>query len=73
MPNDKRNDLICKVIHAAELPPGKDSENYFTREQLEKLYATIIELKIQNKELSEQIITLTERVLDGGSAGPSQS
>jgi len=73
MPNDKRNDLICKVIHAAGLPPGKDSENYFTREQLEKLYATIIELKIQNKELSEQIITLTERVLDGGSAGPSQS
>jgi len=75
MCKNSRDELVRRIINTAGLPPGKDSENYFTKEQLEVLYLKIVELKDNKQELIEQVATLTERILDNDnrSAGSSES
>jgi len=71
-----RNEIVCKIIQSAGLPPGKDNDNdnYFTKEQLAHLYMMIVELKTKNRELIEQVATLTERILTNDrSMGSSKS
>lgn len=68
-----RQELIRKVIHVAGLPPGKESDNYFTKEQLEVLHSKFAEMKLVIHELSEQVATLTERILDNDRSESSES
>jgi len=53
MCKNSRDELVRRIINTAGLPPGKDSENYFTKEQLEVLYLKIVELKDNKQELIE--------------------
>lgn len=72
----RRNEIVCRIIQSAGLPPSRDNlnDNYFTKEQLSHLYMTIVELKNKNRELIEQVATLTERMLSNDrSMGTSES
>jgi len=59
-----RKELSRLIVNLMDLPPGKDSENYFSKGQLSALVVKITEMKQQNENMSKQLATMTERAFD---------
>jgi len=67
----KRNELIGRIVLLSRIPPGKNSDGYFTKEQLKALYLWMMEQNQQIDTLSKQIQAIAERVLTNGKSLPT--
>lgn len=67
----QRTDLMCRIIRMAGMPPGKLSDGYFTKEQLQSLYLFMVEKNQEIENLSKQVQAMAERVLTDGNSLPA--
>jgi len=58
-----RTRLTRLIVSLAKLPASTKSLNYFSIEQLQALSTHLTELREQNEEMTQQIATLTKKLL----------
>lgn len=62
----KRDNFMKKIIEEVGLPPGKNSEGYFTREQLQSLYLWVMQQAETREKLTNEVQNIAERLLTDG-------
>lgn len=59
-----REELTSLIVQLAKLPPGSDTDGYFSKEQMEQLAIKLSEMTAHIDRMAGHIANLTGKLLD---------